>query len=400
MRFLLALLLIALASPRYARGGGGSQEVGSESVKERFESLEREYDAKKRASLAAAERGTTDEEKEKIVAATYPDDGAYAKRFLALAHQETSGPVAIEARGIAIQLGGHGPEAQAAIRELRQGFSADTRMQGVIQQIALSPCLEVEVLLREVLAKTPDRTTRGLSCQGLANLLDSYANLPRLREQDAAMARRLERSIGVPNLDRLALRDAEAMMREAEALHERVLADFEEVRLYPSFPLDRQTIGKASRIWLGERRETAVGSVALEIDGKAIDGKPIKLSDYRGKVVVLVFWASWCGPCMAEVPHERALAERHHDRPFTLLGVNCDQSEDDARKAITKARVTWPNWFDGNPDEGPIVARYHARSLPRIYVLDPKGVIRYKDVRGEALSKAVDDLLSKIPAAR
>ena len=69
------------------------------------------------------------------------------------------------------------------------------------------------------------------------------------------------------------------------------------------------------------------GKPAPEIDGVGFDGKPLKLSDYRGKVVVLVFWGTWCGPCMREVPHERELAERLKDKPFAVLGVNCDDDE-------------------------------------------------------------------------
>jgi thiol-disulfide isomerase/thioredoxin len=273
-------------------------------------------------------------------------------------------------------------------------------MRGLVQQVALSLCPGIEDLLRDVLSKNPDRTAQGLACQGLANLLDGYANLPRLRAQDPEMARRLEQGVGKDNLDRIARRDAAALLREAEELHERVLAEYADVRLYPEFPLDKQTIGKASETWLAARRELAVGRPAPAIEGKDVDGKPLKLSDYRGKVVVVVFWASWCGPCMDQVPHERALAERLRGKPFALLGVNCDLSREEARAAITKAAITWPNWYDGDPSEGPIVARWHARALPQIYVLDADGVIRFKDVRGEALGKAVDELLAAWEAAR
>ena len=86
----------------------------------------------------------------------------------------------------------------------------------------------------------------------------------------------------------------------------------------------------------------AVGKPAPEIDGPGLDGHPLKLSDYRGKVVVLVFWGSWCGPCMLQVPHERELAERHKDEPFALLGVDCEMSKGEGIKAVGRERSPHP----------------------------------------------------------
>ena len=124
----------------------------------------------------------------------------------------------------------------------------------------------------------------------------------------------------------------------------------------------------------------AVGKPAPEIEGVDIDGKPLKLSDYRGKVVVLVFWGSWCGPCMAQVPHEREFVERLKGKPFALLGVDCEADKDAARQAMARERMTWPNWYDGAPATGPIAERYHVRSYPSVFVLDAKGVIRSRRV--------------------
>ena len=137
------------------------------------------------------------------------------------------------------------------------------------------------------------------------------------------------------------------------------------------------------------------GNPAPEIDGVDFSGKPLKLSDYRGKVVVLVFWGSWCGPCMREVPHERALAERLKDKPFAVLGVNCDDDKAAAATAIKSERITWPNWHDGAPGEGVIAKRYHIRSYPTLFVIDGQGIIRHKQIVGEGLDKAVDQLLKQ-----
>ena len=113
----------------------------------------------------------------------------------------------------------------------------------------------------------------------------------------------------------------------------------------------------------------------------------MKLSDYRGKVVVLVFWGSWCGPCMREVPHERELAEKYKGRPFTLLGVNCSEKVVAAKKTMESEKMTWPQWHDGEEPGGPIVEKFHVRGYPTIFVIDGKGIIRNKNARGEHSTK-------------
>jgi hypothetical protein len=94
-------------------------------------------------------------------------------------------------------------------------------------------------------------------------------------------------------------------------------------------------------------------------------------------------------------PHERSLVQRLAGRPFALVGVNSDKNLEELHAAMAKEQITWPSWFDGGGTGGPIASLYEVRSWPTIFVLDPRGVIRFKDVRGEALDKAVDGLLEE-----
>ena len=94
-------------------------------------------------------------------------------------------------------------------------------------------------------------------------------------------------------------------------------------------------------------------------------------------------------------PHERSLVKRLEGKPFALIGVNSDP-KDRVRQAMKKENMTWSSWWDGGSTEGPIAKAWNVNGWPTIYVLDAKGVIRYKNVRESEMDKAVDKLLAAL----
>ncbi len=120
-----------------------------------------------------------------------------------------------------------------------------------------------------------------------------------------------------------------------------------------------------------------MGRIAPEIQGKDVEGGAFKLSDYRGKVVVLTFSGNWCGPCVGMYPDERELVKRLKDKPFALLSVNTDSDRETLRKSIKDGEITWRCWWDGSM-EGPICKEWNVSSFPSVYVLDGTGTIRFK----------------------
>jgi hypothetical protein len=97
---------------------------------------------------------------------------------------------------------------------------------------------------------------------------------------------------------------------------------------------------------------------------------------------------------MQMVPHERSLVQKQANKPFALLGVNCDNTREGLKQSQIQNQITWRSFFDGRG--GPIGTQYGVRYLPTIYVLDQYGVIRYKDVRGQQMDNAVEKLLKEM----
>jgi hypothetical protein len=96
-------------------------------------------------------------------------------------------------------------------------------------------------------------------------------------------------------------------------------------------------------------------------------------------------------------PHERSLVKRLADKPFALLGINSDTKLAELKRAMEREQITWRSWWNG-PDgtSGPLSKKWNVHTWPTTYVLDAKGVIRYKNVRGEKMDEAVDKLLKEL----
>ena len=96
-------------------------------------------------------------------------------------------------------------------------------------------------------------------------------------------------------------------------------------------------------------------------------------------------------------PHERSLVKRLADEPFALVGINSDKNLDELHKRLKEENITWPSFWNGPlGTQGPISAKWNVRGWPTIYILDHKGVIRFKGPRGEAMDRAVDELLAEM----
>jgi len=138
----------------------------------------------------------------------------------------------------------------------------------------------------------------------------------------------------------------------------------------------------------------SVGQTAPALAGTDTAGQSVKLSDYKGKVVLLDFWATWCPPCREMVPHSKELAKRFEGQPFALLGVSVDNGPDELRDFMQQKDMTWTNIFDGAG--GPVAKAWKINGYPTIFVIDAKGVIRFKQEGYNAASASkIDNAIEK-----
>ncbi len=139
---------------------------------------------------------------------------------------------------------------------------------------------------------------------------------------------------------------------------------------------------------------TREGSLAPDINLPSPDGKEIALSSLRGKVVLIDFWASWCGPCRKEMPNVVKAYAKYKTRGFEIYGVSLDQDKDRWVEAIAKDGITWPQVSDLKHWSSEGARLYNVQSIPYTVLVDKEGKIIAKNLRGAELEKKLEEVLN------
>jgi thiol-disulfide isomerase/thioredoxin len=139
---------------------------------------------------------------------------------------------------------------------------------------------------------------------------------------------------------------------------------------------------------------TALLGKPIDIQFKAIDGREVNLGNQHGKVVLIDFWATWCPPCVTEVPHIKAAYDKWHPRGFEIIGISLDDEKEDLLSFLNRNKMEWPQYFDGG--ENRFARKFGIEEIPTMWLIDKQGKLR--DIQAvEDLSDKVEKLLAETP---
>ncbi len=185
---------------------------------------------------------------------------------------------------------------------------------------------------------------------------------------------------------------------ESAQLYRQFLDDFDGEHEYHFQAIER-TFRQYALRELADREVVGVGRRAIETVGVDLDGKSMSLSDYKGKVVLLSFWASWCSPCIEFIPHEEEIARRFKGKPFAIVGVNGDTDVDSARLAAATYGMSWRSFRVKDSNDRKISETWRLSGWPTKFLIDAEGTIRrrWRNVSHEEIGEAIAQLVKKTP---
>lgn len=363
-RVILTLALLALAAaPLAAQDKAKPDDKPPEppALQKQFGELQKEFNAAMRKKLDAAK---DDAEREAVFENVTSVGAPFAEKAVKLAQENLKDPAALGPLTFALIVGRSEKAADLVIASFQDHKDMPAVCLDLAANAPVNPA--VESLLKKLSEKAADRKVKGAALFATATIL--------LSQSDSA----------------LDLKKSAALITQAEKNVTAVIKEYADV----DGPGEK--LGESAKQLLVQIQKFAVGRTAPEVVSRDLDGKEVKLSAQKGKVVVLDIWATWCPPCKAMIPHEREMVERLKGKPLQVISISADDKVETLKKFLEGEKMPWVHWHEGRR-EGGILNDWDIHAFPTIFVLDAKGVIRYKQIGGgtSKLDKAVTMLVSE-----
>jgi hypothetical protein len=233
-------------------------------------------------------KAENEDEKHELLQQYYGVGRSFADRFMEVARKHPKDPDAVQALMLVLTNAGTSPQAAAAAEWIVKDHLGDQQVLGAIPQLAGSPAPAVQTVLRAVMGHAKQNDDQGKATFALAQSLKEQVGVVReVRGATADQLRELKGRWGEEGVKQFQAADPAKLEAEAEKLFEQVVEKYADVKQ------GRTTLGSQAKPELFELRHLAIGKKAPEIEAEDIDGVKFKLSDYRGKVVMLDFWGHW-----------------------------------------------------------------------------------------------------------
>ncbi|HVC92940.1 MAG TPA: TlpA disulfide reductase family protein [Pirellulales bacterium] len=371
---------------------------------EQVAALTMQHEQAMNAFLKLYEAARTEKEQESLEF-LYPDSDSYATLLVRIAEQNATDPAAVDAMLWVVRNGkrtsGDAASPHARAKEiLVRDYLKHAKIGGLCMELRRDARDANSVqIIRRVLTDNPNKEAQAAAAFALAKALRTRAILARtLKNADPKLLARFEEGFGKDNLADLRRGDAAALEQEADELLERIINDEDYAATSIRYRLSPEKLGYLADRELFEVRHLQPGMHAPEIEGEDIDGKPMKLSDFRGKVVLLDFWGHWCGPCQGLYPRIRSLVKKFEGKPFAVVGVNSDANRETIKDVIAIENITWRSFWDEGAQRGPIHSQWNINGWPTMYLIDHKGTIVGRDAADELIERTVQEAEAE-PAA-
>lgn len=341
------LLLVALLYPLLTSSLAGGE------VLDQIQAIITTYEDSVRANTLKMIEAKTEEEKASY-RASVPSVAPYAPQVLALVKAHPDDPDVI--RGVAwlVIQASSTPEGQEALTLLGDQYAASAGIAEAVKRLEYQPLETAEPILAKVRESNPHNEEKAAATFALGMI-------------------HFRRSAQHPD-----------SAEQAAALFQQVVTEFPSIRIQ-GFPLANE----ASQM-LFEMTHLAEGGEAPEIEGMDATGTAFKLSDYRGKHVVLCFWGGWCHACHGVLPILNQLHGQTAGEPMVVLGVNTDAGPE-GPAALKAYDVKFRNWMDGTTS-GPITTLYNLRNFPTLYLIDDKGIILKRNPSMQDITSLLEGL--------